>query len=229
MAQANYSDTNPGSPITKGILFGVAPNGVNFDTIPIKVVENLDGTGSLALSSTATSPSTEQLSLGGTLVSSTNPLPIIGSVGGKTAIVEITPVVTAASAYATNNVVGGVLTLNSALLSAQSGVIQSIRLRSKSSQLAGFRLYIFRSIPTTVFTDHAAPAINQTDIAFIVDTFVLASPDSSLGTYTFYSLNTSSSVVVATSTTLYGVLITTGTPTFTTTSDLTLSIGILQD
>jgi hypothetical protein len=154
----------------------------------------------------------------------------IGNVGGKTAKIATALTVTASSAYTTGNVVGGKITFSSALLTAGSGVLESISLRSKSVQTATFTLFLFDSNPTnTTWTDKTAPSINVNDIPFLVGAFQLSSFSSGLGTHTIYMLNGISQTLAAGATTLYGILIVTGTPTFTATTDLTLALGILQD
>ena len=72
----------------------------------------------------------------------------IGRAGGVTTEVCVTPAVTAA-AYSAGNVVGGLITLPAAFLSANAGVLQSIRLTSKSTQTAEFDVTFFSSLPST--------------------------------------------------------------------------------
>lgn len=145
-----------------------------------------------------------------------------GRVGGYTAQVSVTPTVTSASAYAAGNEVGGLLTFANAFRSVSlSGVVQSLHLQSKSVQTAGFKLYLFRSNPTaTTWADKTTPAINATDIPNLIGVYTLANPDSGLGTVTIYNTDGIGKSVQAATTTLYGVLVTTGTPTFTSTTDL---------
>jgi hypothetical protein len=153
----------------------------------------------------------------------------IGQVGGKTAKVSVSPTVTAA-AYATGNVVGGKITFSAALLAAGSGVLESIWLKIKTVQTATFQLSLFDSNPTnSTWTDKAAPAINVADLPFLIGTYALGPASSVLGTETIYNLNAIAQAINAGATTLYGILTVTGTPTFGSTSDVTISLGILQD
>jgi hypothetical protein len=153
----------------------------------------------------------------------------IGQVGGKTTTVDVTPTIST-SAYTAGYVVGGLLTFSNALLTAGTGILQSISLKCKTVQTAGFKLYLFKANPTnSTWTDHAAPAINAADIPFLTAVRTLSSPDSGLGTHTIYVDDGIGKVLNPGATTLYGILVTTGTPTFTSTSDMTISIGILQD
>lgn len=154
----------------------------------------------------------------------------IGNVGGKTAKVTVTPTVTASSAYASGNVVGGKLTFSSALLTAGSGVLESIWVSITTAITATFVLAIFDTNPTnSTWTDKSAAAINASDIPFLVGIYTLATAQSNLGTHTIYNLDGIGKAINAGATTLYGVLVTTGTPTFGSTSAVKISIGILQD
>jgi hypothetical protein len=153
----------------------------------------------------------------------------IGQVGGKTAKVSVSPTVTA-SAYATGNVVGGKITFSNALLTAGSGVLESIWLKIKTVQTATFQLSLFDSNPTnSTWTDKAAPAINVADLPFLIGTYALSTPLSVLGTETIYTLDAIGHAINAGATTLYGILTVTGTPTFGSTSDISVALGILQD
>jgi len=191
---------------------------------------------------TVGTPSADVLTIQGS--SSATPIPVsiatapalvastanIGNVGGKTAKIATALTVTASSAYTTGNVVGGKITFSSALLTAGSGVLESISLRSKSVQTATFTLFLFDSNPTnTTWTDKTAPSINVADIPFLVGAYQLSSYSSGLGTHTIYTLNGISQALAAGATTLYGILVVAGTPTFTATTDLTVVLGILQD
>lgn len=154
----------------------------------------------------------------------------IANVGGKTGTVAVTPTITASSAYAAKNVVGGLITFSSALLTAQSGIVQSVVLKCKSVQTAGFELYLFTSNPSnTTWTDKSAAAINAADVFSCEGPIPLTVADSNLGTCTYYLNPAVGLALNAGTTTLYGVLITTGTPTFASTSDLQIQITLLQD
>jgi hypothetical protein len=150
-------------------------------------------------------------------------------VGGKTSTTLVTPTIVT-TAYAVGNVVGGLFTFTNALQTAQSGMLQSVRLSIKSVQTVGFKLYIFGTNPSnTTWTDHAAPAINAADVNFLIDVIPFSSADSGLGTHTTYAFDGIGKAFNAASTSLYGILVTTGAPTFASVSDITIAINILQD
>lgn len=148
----------------------------------------------------------------------------------KTGSVLVSPTVST-SAYVAGYDVGGLLTFSSVFAAAASGQLSSIYITTKDVQTAGFKLYIFKANPTnSTWTDHAAPAINAADIPNLVGVYVLAAPDSGLGTVTVYNLDgIGKSIATGGGSTLYGILVTTGTPTFASTSDISINISTIQD
>jgi hypothetical protein len=138
-----------------------------------------------------------------------------------------------ASAYSAGNGVGGLLTFPLALRAATlSGLVDSITVQFKSVQAGiGMKLYLLNANPTaSTFTDKTAPAIAAADIGKVISVWTLGTVDSGLGTCSIWTLEGIGRAIVAAGTTLYGVLVTTGALTPTSTSDLVgVTIGILQD
>ncbi|PUE09002.1 hypothetical protein B9Z51_08700 [Limnohabitans sp. T6-5] len=150
---------------------------------------------------------------------------------GGTSQVQVVPTVTSASAYAAGNIVGGLLTFANAVQgTVLSGVLESVTLAIKSTQTASFKLYLLSAAPATTFTDKTAPAIGTLDAAKLLDVVTLSGADSGLGANTtlYVADNIGKSLVLA-GTSLFGVLVTTGTPTFTTTSDVIVTVSVLKD
>jgi hypothetical protein len=139
--------------------------------------------------------------------------------------------VTASSAYSAGNEVGGLLTFANAVRSGSlSGILNSIRLSFKDSQTAIFKLYLFTANPTnTTWADKSGPSINASDIPFLAGVYTLSAADSGLGTHTLYVLDGIGKVLQCATTSLFGILVTSGTPTFGSTSDVTVAVGIAQD
>ena len=155
---------------------------------------------------------------------------IVGSVYSRTARVTATPTVTASSAYTAGNELGGLLTYSNAFGTQQSGVIQSVRAVCKSVQTTGLKVYFFTTNPTnSTWADKTTPAINAADVGYALGPFTLSSPDSGLGTITTWTLDGIGAAIVASSTTLYAAAVVTGTPTFASTSDCTVTVTVLQD
>jgi hypothetical protein len=147
--------------------------------------------------------------------------------------------VTASSAYAAGDVVGsgGVLTFANAVRTAPDGVtartggkISSVLITDKSNNQASFDIWFFDSNPTaTTFTDKTLLTLNTADIVRSIG-FVTVNAWS--------GANSGGGVgqglldlpfVLASGTTLYAVLITRGTPTFASTTDVQVRLVISQD
>lgn len=158
--------------------------------------------------------------------SAANPLP--ASVYSRTSKVVVAPTVTAA-AYTAGNVVGGLMTFANVFDSANSGMLQSIRVRSKSVQTTPLKLYLFAASPTGTYTDKTAPAASAADALAIIGPFPLTSADSGLGTETTWVLDAIGAAIVGASANLYGVLVATGSPTWASTSDISVELTTLKD
>ena len=152
------------------------------------------------------------------------------NVQGKTSSVTVTPTVNT-SAYTANYEVGGLMTFASVVGTVGSGLLQSVRLNCKSTQTTTFKLFLFNTNPAnTTWTDHAAPAIVATDVPSIIEVVYLTTAESGLGTHTFYSVDSiGKSFVIPSGNSLYGVLTTTGTPTFASNSDISVTLNVIQD
>ena len=156
------------------------------------------------------------------------PSSYIGRFGGVTTEVCVTPIVTA-GAYTAGYVVGGLITLPGAFLSANSGVLQSVRLTSKSAQTAEFDVTFFSAQPATVFTDKAAPSIAAADVALVQPPIKLTGASTGLGTGTTYGADAISRPINEVGSSAYALITTTGTPTFASTSDVQLCAAWLED
>jgi hypothetical protein len=150
---------------------------------------------------------------------------------GGTSQIQVTPTLTSASAYATGNVVGGLLTFPNIVNSTvRSGVLESITIAVKSLQTTSFKLYIFSGIPTTTFTNKTAPAIVTADANKLLDVYSFTTPDNGLGNnVTLYYSDAINRSLVLDGSSMYGVLVCLGTPTFTTTTDVVVTASILRD
>jgi hypothetical protein len=153
----------------------------------------------------------------------------LGRTGGVTQEVCVTPAVTA-GAYSAGNVVGGLITLPAAFLIANSGVLQSIRLTVKSVQAAEFDVTFFSAQPSaaSTFNDHAAPAIAAADVPLAQPPVKLITSFSGL-VATVYGADNIGRGFKEIGPSLYAIITTPGTPTFTSTTDLQLCVGLSQD
>ena len=164
------------------------------------------------------------------------PFPVDGSgrpvtaASGQSVEVAVALVVTAA-AYTAGNTMGGVIAFPGALRSPSlSGILNSVRVSDKKANTDGRVLWLFNANPTnSSFTDKTAPAIAAADIPKVIGRYVLGAANSDLGTHAQYATDGIGKVIQAGATTLYGVLITQGTPTPNTSSDISVAIGVVQD
>lgn len=142
------------------------------------------------------------------------------------------------SAYATGELIGGLLTFSNAFRSGVgTGYIASVNMIDLSAQAVDFDLVIFDQNPSnTTFTDQAAFDLADTDKAKVVAVVNLGSAtrfayaDNSnhyVGSL-FIPIRGLDSSSVA-SRTFYAALISRGAPTFSTASDVTIKLGIAQD
>jgi hypothetical protein len=157
-------------------------------------------------------------------------VPISGTLASSPASASATPTITASS-YTAGYEVGGLMTFSSVLSALTDyGALSKIVLTSKSVQTAQFKLYVFSSNPSaSTWTDHVAPSINVADIPKLVGVYTLAAADTSLGTVALYNRDLNpNAAILSSGVNVYCVLVTTGTPTFASTSDLTLALTFLQ-
>ena len=172
---------------------------------PVKLVDNGDSTYSISMAASA------------------------GSISDGITIAQ-TPTVTA-GAYSANDAVGGLLTFASAArATGGGGVIKNVVIIDDAGQDAVTELWLF-DVTFTAMVDNAAWAPSQADLRNLVA--VISTNDSANGwaaagtpsvcsiecSYRFDAIGTS----------LFGQLVTRGTPTEAATDDITVQIGILQD
>lgn len=161
----------------------------------------------------------------------------VGEVGNNQITLTSAQTVTASSAYATGNAVGGLITLTSAArvsgasgATGTSGLIESVVVNSKSAQTTQMDLVIFNANPTgTTCTDKTAIAVAAADfdkilgVAHVTDWTNLGTP--SVG----QAQNLAMPYALTSNTTLYGCLVTRATPTFTATTDISVALRVIRN
>lgn len=142
--------------------------------------------------------------------------------------VAVTPTVDT-SAYASGDDIGGKLTFTNAVCStASSFKVQGVVVSDKSSNAVAYDLVLFSANPaSTTFTDQAALDIADGDLAKVLPIVNIASTDQF--TFADNSVSSLSSLasggfVTATGGTLYGALVSRGTPTYASSSDVTVTL-----
>jgi len=153
----------------------------------------------------------------------------IGAIGGDTVTVTQTPTITA-GAYSAKDAVGGLLTFASAArVSGGKITIQSVTVTDLAAQSATLVLVLFDQTFTAT-ADNAAFDPSDADLANCVGIIPIYSSDyqafADNGVATVRNIGLTVTLAV---TSLFGQLMCTGTPTYASTSDLTVKLGILQD
>ena len=145
--------------------------------------------------------------------------------------VTSTQTVTAA-AYSSGNCVGGKITFSNAVrVAGQGGVIAGVTIRDKAGQNVPYDLFLFDADPTnTTITDKIAVAINTADLAKVIGvvslTGIVLGAASTMGVLTNAP---SLGFKLGSGTTMYGILVTRGAPTYASTSDVSIDLTILPD
>ena len=135
--------------------------------------------------------------------------------------------VTASSAYTAGNEVGQLLTFTLPT-GYQTGILQSIQIDVKSAQSNAYVLYLFSAQPTaSTWADKTTPNIQPGDKFLKIGPWNVAAYDNHLGTDTAYSLGGIATPFSSATQVLYGVLVTTAAVTYSSTSDVQVSLGIL--
>ena len=160
------------------------------------------------------------------------------AVEGKSKIVTFTPV-TDTAIYASGDQIGAVLELAGAMDdSSGTGTIVSVVLVDKDKQAAVLELLLFNRLPTVTSVDQGALDVSDAEMAacFIGSVRIAASD------YTATNVNSVASVKAVnllinsvkgstnpTGSSIWALLRSGGTPTYTSTSALVFQIGIKQD
>lgn len=165
--------------------------------------------------------------VGGVVVSSAAPLPVSSPI-----ILRATDAAAVtAAAYAAGNAVGALRTFASmARVAGQGGVLQTAILRDKNGQAGTYDLFLFDSAPTAP-TDHAAVALSAADLAKCIGVVSIAAV--ALGAASTMGVSTAKALGLAyhltSGTSLFGILVTRGTPTYASTSDVSVDLIALPD
>lgn len=142
--------------------------------------------------------------------------------------IVVSPTVTA-GAYSAGDCVGGVLTFaNAARESGGGGVVKDLTIIDDAGQDVEMELWLF-SVTFTSPGDNAAWAATEAELHTLLGIITTSSG-------AWFATGTPSAAFIECSvrfdlnaTSLFGQLVTRGTPTFAATDDVTVILGILQD
>lgn len=153
----------------------------------------------------------------------------------KTGVISVTPTITA-GIYSAGDALGGLLTFSSSLyFRHETGVILTATLIDKAKQDSATDLVLFNQTfsatsDNDAFDPSDADLLNCLGVINIGASDYADFNDSSIATVRNIGLIVGTEgQTLSTDQTLYGQLVTRGTPTYTTTSDVVISIGTLQD
>ena len=154
----------------------------------------------------------------------------IGQVGSTGTTISQTPTITA-GAYSAGDAVGGLLTFaNAGRVSGGGGVIKTVTIIDDAGQDAELELWLFDRT-FTAMSDNAAWAPSEADLENHIG--VISTEDSSQG---WLAAGTPSTITIDVATgfdlngtSLFGQLVTRGTPTYAATDDLTIKVKVMQD
>lgn len=154
-----------------------------------------------------------------------------GSVGGFTKLIKVVPVINT-SAYTGGDAVGGKQTLTDALRSSGgTAVLESIMVLDRGNQKAALEILIFDADPTAATITNNSPFVFSTDDLKVLARIPVAASDyvtlDSKATATIKGIGVT--LKAETGTSLYAAVVTTGTPTYVSASDLQFIYGLLQD
>lgn len=165
-------------------------------------------------------------------------LSIVASAGmGKSTFIRVTPTIDTAI-YSSGDQVGSLMEFTNAVsVSGGTGILLDVSIVDKDKEAAALVLHLFSDKPTVTSSDNGALNIADSEMATkYICSVVIAAADYT--TLSANSVSTSSGGCILKSTkssdntkgtSVWGILSTTGTPTYTTTTDLVIQLGIAQD
>ena len=156
----------------------------------------------------------------------------IGEVSGSTAVISVTPTISASTIYTANDVIGGKQEI--ALAARSSGIpitLQSLVITDLAMQNAGMNIFIFAGNPATgTYTDNAELDIDDTDFGQLVGIINTSDGNWTSGKdNSIFQLTSIGLVIDPLTTSIYAVAKVTGTPTYASVADLTFKYGFYRD
>jgi hypothetical protein len=152
--------------------------------------------------------------------------------GGFTVVSKLTPTITSGSAYAANDVVGGLLTLSPLRLAAGSGILQSLSIVDESNQKAELDFIFFDASPSSSTVANDGPVtIHVNDTAKVLGMVRVAAGDYTTLNAKAFAMKSAVGlpIQVPAGQNIFVVAVTPGTPTYTAATALKLAFGFLLD
>lgn len=142
-------------------------------------------------------------------------------------------VTTDTNVYASGDQLGTLITLTDALAGTNGGRLASLSIVDKAKQKSGLTVLFFRALPTVASSNNAALDISDAEISskFLGQVPIVAGDyvdlaNSSVATYKTSAIDL---VLESSNGTLYAIVLSQGTPTYTSATDLILNLGIVRE
>lgn len=154
---------------------------------------------------------------------------LAGNVGVEQVRKSVTPTVSTSPAYAAKDAVGGIMEFTNAVgVSGGTGIVQTVTIVDASQQMPALDLVLFdRTIAGTV-TDNAAFDPTDADLANVIGVVPMSQwfdfNDNAVGFRGGLGIAFKSN-----GTSIFGALVTRSTPTFVATTDIVVTLEVLQD
>lgn len=150
-----------------------------------------------------------------------------GKVSGLYKVITVTPTVSTSPAYTANDQVGGIQTITLGDSSEQKlATLLSVSVVDKGKQSAALTIFFFTQLPTIASSDNAAFDLTDANMLYyafhinIGSTDYASSASNSAASLTMSSVAKAAMATGNGATALYAVAMTTGTPTYASTTDL---------
>lgn len=160
----------------------------------------------------------------------TGPSPMASNDG---TIFNMSPTVSAASAYVAGQCVGGLLTLACQRANNASALLEHLVVSDHAAQNAALDIFFFNSIPAGTFTNHAAfPVLTQADNNLVIGVVSFLTTDYKTIASAGYATKSGINIMLASTggnANIYVAISTSGTPTYPNTTDLQIRMGLLRN
>lgn len=157
----------------------------------------------------------------------------MGQVGGTTQIVQVTPTVSTTPAYTAGDIIGGIMTFTNALrITSGTGAVLSVNVTEVGTQKAAIDLILFSASPAGgTYTDNGAPTWDTGDYNKLLGVIhVLAADYTTYGAISVATVRNQPVGVWGNAVAnIYGVMVAVGTPTYSATTSLRITITTLAD
>lgn len=144
-----------------------------------------------------------------------------------------TPTISTSPAYTSGDQVGATMTFAAGRSNGRGGRITGVKLVDKGAQSAALELHLWigSAAPTVTSSDNGAA--NITDANWNMDNYLGCVVLSSYQTFSGNSVSSAACAIDfvcnSANTSIFGLLVTRGTPTYASTTDIIVGLNVIQD